>query len=64
VLLGTLRTMAVLFKGPKISKQEINLFLYPSVIEEFLFFCRRLNLLFKLTALDLKDKVTFFKIHA
>lgn len=55
VLLGTLRTMAVLFKGPKISKQEINLFLYPSVIEEFLFFCRRLNLLFKLTALDLSN---------
>lgn len=34
--------------------------LYPSVIEEFCFFCCRLNFLFKLTALYLKNKVKVF----
>lgn len=49
----------------KVFEQEPNRFtknasLYPSVIEEFCFFCCRLNFLFKLTALYLKNKVKVF----
>lgn len=38
--------------------------LYPSVIEELRFFRCRLNFLFKLTALYLKNKVKFFILRA